>query len=222
MSSYIEKIIISYKNIGVGEIVTRGRNNCMGYLWDSTNTEKLIDEEGWIHSGDLGRKDEDGFFYVTGRSKEIVITAGGENIAPVPIEEAIKAEMREIVSNVMLVGDHRKYLSVLITFKTELDQMCSPTNDLLPSVIEWLRQRNCKVETLKQLSVTNSEEVTRDIMKAINKANEAAQSRAHRVQKFIILPADFSTITGELTPTLKVKRHLVLKRYEDYVNKMYE
>ena len=196
----------------------------MGYLWDSTNTEKLIDEEGWIHSGDLGRKDEDGFFYVTGRSKEIVITAGGENIAPVPIEEAIKGERREIVSNVMLVGDHRKYLSVLITFKTELDKVdkCSPTNDLLPSVKDWLRERNCKAETLKQLSATYSEEVSKDIMKAISKANESAQSRAHRVQKFIILPADFSTLTGELTPTLKVKRHLVLKKYEDYVNKMYE
>ena len=76
-----------------GEIVTRGRNSCMGYLWQEDKTAELVDSEGWVHSGDLGRKDEDGFFYITGRIKEIIITAGGENIAPVPIEEKIKAEL---------------------------------------------------------------------------------------------------------------------------------
>ena len=76
-----------------GEIVTRGRNCCMGYLWEEDKTAELVDSEGWVHSGDLGRKDEDGFFYITGRIKEIIITAGGENIAPVPIEEKIKAEL---------------------------------------------------------------------------------------------------------------------------------
>ena len=76
-----------------GEIVTRGRNCCMGYLWEEEKTAELVDSDGWLHSGDLGKKDEDGFFYITGRIKEIIITAGGENIAPVPIEEKIKAEL---------------------------------------------------------------------------------------------------------------------------------
>ena len=112
-----------------------------------------------------------------------MITAGGENIAPVPIEEAVKEELGEIVSNVMLVGDHRKHLSVILTLKTELDEACQPVQRLHPSVIQWLRERGCGAETLDQVSLSMSPRVTEAIMEAIERANKRAPSRAHRVQK---------------------------------------
>ena len=114
-----------------------------------------------------------------------MITAGGENIAPVPIEEAVKEELGEIVSNVMLVGDHRKHLSLLLTLKTELDEECRPVQRLLSDVIQWLREHNCGAETLAQVSLAPSPEVRQEIAAAIERANTRAQSRAHRVQKVL-------------------------------------
>ncbi|CAH2989358.1 unnamed protein product [Chilo suppressalis] len=101
---------------GPGEICMRGRHLMMGYLNDKEKTKDTIDEEGWIHSGDIGRVDEHDLLYVTGRIKELLITAGGENIAPVPIEQVVQAELRHI-SYAVLIGDKRKFLSMLITIK---------------------------------------------------------------------------------------------------------
>ena len=98
-----------------GEIVTRGRNCCMGYLWEEEKTAELVDSEGWVHSGDLGRKDDDGFFYITGRIKEIIITAGGENIAPVPIEEKIKAELPAVKCLFFSTSPHTVECTILNT-----------------------------------------------------------------------------------------------------------
>ena len=151
-----------------------------------------------------------------------MITAGGENIAPVPIEEAVKAELGDIVSNVMLVGDNRKHLSIILTMKTELDSNGTPTNTLHPHVRDWLRARGCQCDTSSELSSSDNQQVREDIMKAIDAANSKAQSRAHRVQKYFIAPADFSVETGELTPTLKMKRHFVVKKYEEQISKLYD
>ncbi|XP_023339812.1 long-chain-fatty-acid--CoA ligase ACSBG2 isoform X2 [Eurytemora carolleeae] len=104
---HFETVILKPDKDGIGEICTRGRNVCMGYLWDEEKTKELIDEDGWVHSGDLGRIDEDGFIYVCGRMKELIITGGGENIAPVPIEDLLRAELEEICSHVMVIGDAR-------------------------------------------------------------------------------------------------------------------
>jgi long-chain-fatty-acid--CoA ligase ACSBG len=125
----------------VGEICTRGRNVFVGYLWDEEKTREVVDAEGWVHSGDLGWQDQDGFFYVSGRMKEILITGGGENVAPVPIEEGIKAELGEVVSQAMVVGDRRKHLAVLLTLRTELDPRGQPTLALHPEGLAWLRAR---------------------------------------------------------------------------------
>ena len=151
-----------------------------------------------------------------------MITAGGENIAPVPIEEAVKAELGDIVSNVMLVGDNRKHLSIILTMKTELDSNGQPTTTLHPHVRDWLRPRGCHCDTSSELSSSDNQQVREDIMKAIDAANSKAQSRAHRVQKYFIAPADFSVETGELTPTLKMKRHFVVKKYEEQISKLYD
>ncbi|XP_069482831.1 long-chain-fatty-acid--CoA ligase ACSBG2-like isoform X2 [Ambystoma mexicanum] len=101
---------------GNGEVCLWGRSVFMGYLNMAEMTTEALDEEGWLHSGDIGKLDQDGFLTITGRIKELVITAGGENIPPVPIEEALKKEV-PIISNTMVVGDKRKFLSMLITLK---------------------------------------------------------------------------------------------------------
>nr|XP_033792951.1 long-chain-fatty-acid--CoA ligase ACSBG2-like isoform X2 [Geotrypetes seraphini] len=103
---------------GNGEICFWGRHIFMGYLNMKDKTEEVINKEGWLHSGDLGKHDEHGFLYITGRIKELVITAGGENIPPVPIEDGVKEEV-PIISNAMLIGDQRKFLSVLLTLKVQ-------------------------------------------------------------------------------------------------------
>ena len=108
--------ILSPDRDGNGEICMAGRNVGMGYLLMEDKTHESYDNEGWLHSGDVGRVDEDGFLFITGRIKEIIITAGGENIPPVLIEDTLKGEL-PCISNAMLIGDKRKFLSVILTFK---------------------------------------------------------------------------------------------------------
>lgn len=101
---------------GIGEMVNKGRNVFMGYIGDEEKTGEALDENGWLHTGDLGCVDENGFLRITGRIKELIITAGGENIPPTHVEELVKNQLA-CVSNAFLVGDHRKFLTILITLK---------------------------------------------------------------------------------------------------------
>jgi len=207
---------------GIGEIVTRGRNVFMGYLWDEKKTKEVVDEEGWVHSGDLGRVDDDGFFYVAGRMKEILITGGGENIAPVPIEDDIKSELVDIVSQGMLVGDKRKHLAIILTLKTVLDSKNQPTDILHPDVKEWLESMGSQAQTAEELIAEDSDEVREYIMDAIKRSNSRCVSNASKVHKFMFAPTDFSLTGGELTPTLKMKRHVVLEKYAAEIESMYQ
>jgi len=216
-----ETRILNPNEEGVGEIITKGRQICLGYLWDKEKTDELIDADGWVHSGDLGRVDKDGFFYVTGRMKEILITAGGENIAPVPIEESIKGELEAILSHAMVVGDKRKHLAVILTLKTEVDINNQPTDFLHVNTKKWLEKFGCKAKTAEEVINEQNKEVYKEISNAIVRANEHAASRAHQVQKFIISPTDFSLESGELTPTLKMKRHFIEEKFESELNKLY-
>lgn len=111
-----ETRVINPDSSGHGEICIRGRNVFMGYIWDVKNTQETLDEDGWLHTGDLGHVDEEGFVYITGRMKELIITKGGENIPPAHVEHLVKDEL-PCVSNAFLIGDHRKYLAMLISLK---------------------------------------------------------------------------------------------------------
>lgn len=113
------KILSPYSN-GVGEVRIKGRHVMMGYLKNPEATKQIFDSDGYIHSGDLGRLDAPGFLFITGRIKELIVTAGGENVAPLMIEDRLKSEC-QIASNVMVVGDQYKYLVALITLPTEID-----------------------------------------------------------------------------------------------------
>ena len=222
---------------GVGEIVTRGRNVFMGYLWDEEKTREVVDDEGWVHSGDLGRIDEDGFFFVCGRMKEVLITgktryitvlllifhlAGGENVAPVPIEDDLKSELVDIVSHLMVVGDKRKHLAVILTLKTVLDEKNQPTDTLSEEVKAWLQSLGSTANTARELIEEDNEEVKEFIRAAIKRSNSRSVSNASRVQKFMFAPTDFSLAGGELTPTLKIKRHFVTEKYEKEIEEMYQ
>ena len=234
---HFETAIMNPDSDGVGEIVTRGRNVFMGYLWDEEKTREVVDDQGYVHSGDLGRKDEDGFFYINGRMKEVLITglifnfffkklkhscsAGGENIAPVPIEEDIKSELLEIVSHVMVIGDKRKHLSVILTLKTVLDEMNQPTDILNDDVQNWLKNLGSSATTARELIEENNPEVNKNIMEALKRSNSRSVSKASRIQKFMFAPTDFSLAGGELTPTLKVKRHFVVEKYEKQIEDLY-
>ena len=109
--------VVNKDNEGSGELCLYGRHLFMGYLNDEKKTNDTYDADGWIHTGDIAKIDSDGYIFITGRLKELVITAGGENIAPVPIEDKIKQELNKCVSNCILIGDKKKYLVVLITLK---------------------------------------------------------------------------------------------------------
>ena len=208
---------------GFGEIATRSRNVFMGYHNDEEKTQEAFDPDGWFKSGDIGRVDQDGYLWISGRLKELIITSGGENIAPIPIENRIKNELSEIVSNVVVVGDQRKYLTCLITLKCKImSNSGAPT-----SILDEEAAKFCQKVTNED-SITTVEEFKKNsklndlIQEAIGRANTKAIAKPHKVQKFKILPLDLSLSGGELTPTLKLKRHFITKKYSNEISEMYD
>lgn len=206
---------------GNGEICMDGQNVMMGYLRTEDKTKDTIDESGWLHTGDVGKIDADGFLFITGRIKEIIITAGGENVAPVPIEDTLKENL-PIISNCMLIGDKKKFLSILITLKVNVDPSTGePLNTLTKSVVEWCRSIGSSSTTVDDIINGPDVDVMCAIQDAIDKTNKVAPSNAQRVQKWSILPLDFSIPTGELGPTMKLKRIVVTKKYTQTIEKLY-
>ncbi|XP_042226723.1 long-chain-fatty-acid--CoA ligase ACSBG2-like isoform X2 [Homarus americanus] len=207
---------------GNGEVCMGGRHISMGYMKMEEKTHEAIDDEGWLHSGDIGRLDGDGFLFITGRIKEIIITAGGENIAPVLIEDNLKAEL-PCLSNSMLIGDKRKFLSVLLTLKTELNHDTGePLEALTPSCIEWCRSIGSFAKTIQDVLAGPDANIMRSIQDGIDRANKLAPSNAQRIQKWTILPKDFSLPGGELGPTMKLKRPVVSQKYCETIERFYE
>ncbi|XP_026924115.2 long-chain-fatty-acid--CoA ligase ACSBG1 isoform X3 [Acinonyx jubatus] len=207
---------------GVGEICLWGRNIFMGYLNMEDKTTEAIDAEGWLHTGDTGRLDEDGFLFITGRLKEIIITAGGENVPPVPIEDAVKMEL-PIVSNAMLIGDQRKFLSMLLTLKCTLDpDTCHPTDHLTEQAVEFCRRVGSSTTTVSEIVGRRDEAVYRAIQEGIQRVNRKAAAQPYHIQKWAILQKDFSVAGGELGPTLKLRRFTVLDKYKDVIDSFYQ
>eukprot|EP01147_Barroeca_monosierra_P001925 gene1925-5014_t len=214
-----EMMIFEPDQDGNGEICFRGRHVSKGYLYNEEKTRETIDSEGWLHSGDIGRVDENGFLYITGRIKELIITAGGENVAPVPIEARVK-EGCPIISNCMLIGDRRKFLSMLVTLKSEVDpETTAPLDNLTPQVISILKDVGSASETVS--AAMNDPVVADMIQKAIDRANDNAVSNAQKVQKFKVLQRDFSIPGGELGPTLKLRRPIVVEQYAELIDSFY-
>jgi len=217
----VETVILHEKNRdkqGEGEICMRGRHVMMGYMYDIEKTKSTIDDEGLLHSGDVGKQDERDLLYITGRIKELVITAGGENVAPVPIEDYIKTEAPGI-SNVVIIGDQKKYLTCLITLKCEQNQDTGEFSNQLTSVAKDVSPNSTTVEQARKDPIW-----TKYIENAINKYNkdkDACVSNAQTIQYFRILDGDFSLPAQELTSTLKLKRSVIMERYSKVIESMY-
>ncbi|XP_051484655.1 long-chain-fatty-acid--CoA ligase ACSBG1 isoform X3 [Apus apus] len=207
---------------GNGEICFWGRTVFMGYLNMEDKTKEAFDEEGWLHSGDLGKLDKDGFLYVTGRIKDLIITAGGENVPPIPIEDAVKKEL-PVVSNAMVIGDKKKFLSMLLTLKSVLDPDTSdPTDILTEQARDFCQKTGSKATKVSEIVATRDQAIYQAIQEGINKVNMNATNRVHCIQKWIVLPRDFSISGGELGPTMKLKRLTVLEKYRHEVDSFYE
>ena len=215
----VEMLIANPDKDGNGEICFRGRHVMMGYLNNEEKTKESIDADGWLHSGDIGKVDTDDFLKITGRIKEILITAGGENVAPVLLEDNVKEACPEI-SNVMVIGDKRKFLSMLVTLKCEVDiETATPKDALTPEAIAAFKGIGSDATTVT--AAAKDAKVLEYLNKCRDAANENAPSRAQRIQKLTVLPVDFSIPGDELGPTLKLKRPVVYKKYAETIDALY-
>jgi len=186
-----------------GEILTRGPLNTPGYLNLPDRTAELVDEDGWLHTGDIGSLDADGFLSVVDRKKELIITSGGENISPAAIESLLVAH--PLIGQALTYGDRRPYVVALLT----LD------GDVAPA---WARARGVEASSLAQLAED------RVVLEAVREAVEAANLRLARVQQvktWRLLPVEWTAESEELTPTLKLKRRVVHAKYADVIDALY-
>jgi long-chain acyl-CoA synthetase len=182
-----------------GELLLRGDNIFHGYFKNESATSEAL-ADGWLHTGDLGSIDDDGFIYITGRKKDIIITAGGKNITPANLENGLK--QNRWISQAVVIGDRRPYLVVLITLDPEEVPVFAEQHDLAPE------------------DVPESEAMRAAVQEAIDRVNGEV-GRVEQIKKFKILPHDLSQETGELTPTLKVKRNVVNEKFAGEVDALY-
>jgi long-chain acyl-CoA synthetase len=184
-----------------GEILVRGPNVFQGYYKNEEATkETLVD--GWLHTGDIGEIDADGYMKITGRKKDIIITAGGKNITPANMEGEIKQS--QWISQCVVIGDRRPYLVALVTLDPEEVQKLAPEDEVAKDPSAWPDD-----ERLRAL-----------IQEHVDQVNQR-YARVEQVKKFKILPQDFSQEGGELTPTMKVKRAVVARKYEPQIEELY-
>ncbi len=187
-----------------GEILIKGPVVFRGYWNNDEATNEAIEPDGWFHSGDIGTIDENGFVAITGRKKELLVTAGGKNVAPAVLEDRINAH--PLISMSMVVGDAKPYIACLVT----IDPEAWP---------KWLSD-NGKPASTTVASMVRDPTLRGVVQAAVDDANKAV-SKAESIRKFEILPQDFTEAGGEITPTLKLKRNVVMVKYADAVEALY-
>ncbi|HVX38717.1 MAG TPA: AMP-binding protein [Gemmatimonadaceae bacterium] len=187
-----------------GEICIRGPHVFQGYLHDPLGTAEAIDADGWLHSGDIGVLDDDGFLRVTDRKKELIITAGGENIAPQLVEGQLKAI--PVVNQAVVVGDRRRYLSVLLTLDPEkIPAVASRAGSPARDPVEAARCERFAAYLQREIDAVN-----------------VRLARVQTVKRFAILPDELTIDGGELTPTMKLKRRVIAEKYADVIEDLYK
>jgi long-chain acyl-CoA synthetase len=186
-----------------GELLIRGETVFAGYYKDPEATARVLDEDGWLHSGDIARIDADGFVSITDRKKDIIVTAGGKNIAPQNLENELKTS--RYVSQAIVVGDRRPYPAALITLdETEIGK--------------WAQARGIHGD----LAALSSDEQVVALVQGIVDDINRERSRYEQIKRFTILPRDFALERDEITPTLKLKRRAILENFADAVESLYD
>jgi len=186
-----------------GEIMLSGAHIFQGYWNNEAATAEAI-EGGWFHTGDIGEIDDDGFIKITGRKKEIIVTAGGKNVAPAVLEDRLRAHT--LISQCMVVGDGKPFIGCLVTLDPE-------------SLPIWLGIHG-KPADLTPAQAAEDHDVIAEIQRSVDEANKAV-SHAEAIKKFKILTVDFTEDTGHLTPSMKLKRNIVLKDFGNEVEALY-
>jgi len=185
-----------------GEVLVRGDHVFLGYLKDEAATRETIDEEGWLHTGDVGEI-EDGFVRITDRKKELLITAGGENVAPQLVEGLLKSI--PVVAQAVVVGDRQKYLAALVTLDPE--RLLAEARAAGSAAHDAATAAECAT-------------FRAHLERQIEKINERL-ARVQTVKRFTILPSELTVDGGELTPTLKLKRKVIAQKYARQIESMY-
>ncbi|MEV5204229.1 AMP-dependent synthetase/ligase [Streptomyces sp. NPDC053720] len=186
-----------------GEVLLSGGQVCQGY-WDAEQGRPVpVQEGGWFATGDLGALDEDGYLTITGRKKDIIITSGGKNVTPAPLEDWLRAH--PLVSQCMVVGDNRSFITALITLEPD-------------GLAHWRQMK--KKQNVPMRELVDDEELRTALQRAVDEANRLV-SRAESIRKFAVLPVDFTEESGHLTPSLKLKRDAVARDFEAEIEALY-
>ncbi|MGN6177510.1 MAG: AMP-dependent synthetase/ligase [Streptosporangiaceae bacterium] len=187
-----------------GEILLAGHNRFVGYWHNDGATSEALTPDGWLRTGDIGDLDDEGYLRVTGRKKELIVTAGGKNVSPAVLEDRIRAH--PLVSQCLVVGDGRPYVACLITLDPE-------------AVRPWLARRNRPADT-SLASLADDPDLIAELQTAVDDANKAV-SRAESIKRFHVLATDFTEEAGYLTPSLKLRRSVVTKDFADEIEALY-
>ena len=186
-----------------GEVLIRGPIVMQGYWQNDAANAEVFDEERWFKSGDLGKLDDDGFLYIVGRKKEIIVTAGGKNVAPAVLEDRLRSH--PLVSQCMVVGDNQPFIAALVTIDPD-------------ALKAWVT--NNKKDGASINDLINDPDLIAVVQTAVDEANKAV-SKAESIRKFTILPVDFTIAGGHLTAKLSVKRHVVAKEFAQEIDALF-
>ncbi|HEY7144673.1 MAG TPA: AMP-dependent synthetase/ligase [Streptosporangiaceae bacterium] len=187
-----------------GEILIRGQHVFTGYWHNDAASAEILDAAGWLHTGDIGDLDDEGFLRVTGRKKELIVTAGGKNVAPAVLEDRLRAH--PLVSQCLVIGDGRAYISCLVT--------------LDPDALEYWKQQHGRPDSATAADLKDDPELLAEIQAAVDDANQAV-SRAESIRRFVVLDTDFTEESGHLTPSMKVRRSVVIKDFSAQIEALY-
>ncbi len=187
-----------------GEILVRGETIMAGYYKDPGQTAEIIDPDGWLHTGDVGYLDEDNFLYITDRKKNIIVTAGGKNVAPAPIENSLK--LSKYIDDACVIGDRRKFISVIIIPNYE-------------TMMRWATDNNISYSGQEEL--VKHPEVGRMMMEEIERL-QAEAARYEKIKKVILLAEPLTVENGEITPSLKIRRNVLEEKFRKDIDQLYD
>jgi long-chain acyl-CoA synthetase len=185
-----------------GELLFRGGQVFAGYWRNEEATGEVLERDGWFHTGDLGEIDEEGFVRITGRKKEILVTAGGKNVAPSVLEDRVRAHV--LVGQCLVVGDGQPFIAALVTIDEE-------------AFADWAAAHGKSGVVAAHI---DDPDLRAEVQHAVDDANSAV-SRAESIRSFTILPEDWTEEGGQLTPSLKLKRNVVVRRHKDEIAALY-